>query len=121
MAFGGMPRAKFIQALTAEGIPCSGGYSPLNKESFLPTALDSKGFRRIYPRELLDRYEERNHCPANERLCQEAVWFTQTMFLGNRERHGSDRRGGEEVAKEWGSAGEGVRTRCRGGLLSGAF
>jgi dTDP-4-amino-4,6-dideoxygalactose transaminase len=83
-AFGGMPRAKFIQALTAEGIPCSGGYSPLNKESFLPTALSSKGFRRIYPRELLDRYGERNHCPINEKLCQEAVWFTQTMFLGTR-------------------------------------
>ena len=83
-AFGGLPRAKFMQALTAEGIPCSGGYSPLNKESFLPTALNSKGFRRIYPRELLDRYAERNHCPANEKLCQEAVWFTQTMFLGTR-------------------------------------
>lgn len=83
-AFGGMPRAKFIQALSAEGIPCSGGYTPLNKESFLQTAFSSRGFRRIYPKELLDRYEERNHCPANEKLCQEAVWFTQTMFLGTR-------------------------------------
>jgi dTDP-4-amino-4,6-dideoxygalactose transaminase len=83
-AFGGMPRAKFLQALNAEGIPCSGGYTPLNKESFLQTALSSRGFRRIYPRDLLDRYEERNRCPVNEKLCQEAVWFTQTMFLGTR-------------------------------------
>jgi perosamine synthetase len=82
--FGGLPRAKFLHALDAEGIPCSGGYSPLNKESFLPTALNSKGFRRIYPKEILDRYEERNHCPANDRLCQEAVWFIQPMFLGTR-------------------------------------
>ena len=83
-AFAGLPRAKFLQALDAEGIPCSGGYSPLNKESFLQTALNSKGFRRIYPKEVLDRWEERNHCPANDQLCQEAVWFTQTMFLGTR-------------------------------------
>jgi hypothetical protein len=44
--------------------------------------LNSKGFRRIYPREILERYEERNHCPANDQLCEEGVWFTQTMFLG---------------------------------------
>jgi len=83
-AFGGMPRAKFIRALDAEGIPCSGGYTPLNKESFLPTVLNSKGYRRIYPKDVLDRWEERSHCPANDQLCQEAVWFTQTMFLGTR-------------------------------------
>jgi len=83
-AFGGMPRAKFIRALDAEGIPCSGGYTPLNKESFLPTVLNSKGYRRIYPKDVLDRWEERNHCPNNDQLCQEAVWFTQSMFLGTR-------------------------------------
>jgi len=83
-AFAGLPRAKFLAALDAEGIPCLAGYSPLNKESFLPAALNSKGFRRIYPREVLDRYEERNHCPANDQLCHEAVWFVQTMFLGTR-------------------------------------
>jgi dTDP-4-amino-4,6-dideoxygalactose transaminase len=83
-AFGGMPRARFLHALEAEGIPCSGGYSPLNKEAFLPAALNSRGFRRIFPKEVLDRYQERNHCPANDQLCQEGVWFTQTMFLGTR-------------------------------------
>jgi len=83
-AFGGMPRAKFIRALDAEGIPCSGGYTPLNKEPFLPTVLNSKGYRRIYPKDVLDRWEERNHCPANDQLCEEAVWFTQPMFLGTR-------------------------------------
>ncbi len=83
-AFGGLPRARFLAALDAEGIPCSSGYSPLNKEAFLATAVNSKGFRRIFPKEVLDRYEERNHCPANDQLCQEAVWFIQPMFLGTR-------------------------------------
>jgi dTDP-4-amino-4,6-dideoxygalactose transaminase len=82
--FSGLPRTKFLQALEAEGIPCSGGYTPLNKESFLQTALNSRGYRRIYPKEVLDRWEERNHCPANDQLCQEGVWFTQPMLLGTR-------------------------------------
>jgi dTDP-4-amino-4,6-dideoxygalactose transaminase len=83
-AFGGMPRVRFLHALEAEGIPCSGGYTPLNKEAFLPAALSSRGIRRLYPQALLDHYQERNQCPANDQLCQEAVWFTQTMFLGSR-------------------------------------
>ncbi len=83
-AFGGLPRDKFLHALDAEGIPCSPGYSPLNKEPFLPAALNSKGFRRLFSKEILDGYQERNQCPANDQLCQEAVWFTQPMFLGTK-------------------------------------
>ena len=64
-AFGGLPRAKFLHALDAEGIPCSPGYSPLNKEPFLPVALGSKGFRRLFPKDVLDGYQERNQCPAS--------------------------------------------------------
>lgn len=84
-AFGGMPRAKFIEAMGAEGIPCMSGYGPLNKEKFLSLAFESRGFKAIYPKELLEGWAERNECPANDQLCQEAVWFTQTMLLGPRE------------------------------------
>ena len=77
-ALEGLPRAKFLKALSAEGIPASGGYSPLNKQSFLRDALASKGFKRLYPKEVLEGWEDRNQCPANDRLCEEAVWFTQT-------------------------------------------
>lgn len=83
-AFGGLSRDRFLAALGAEGIPASRGYSPLNKESFLQDALTSKGYRRIYPAELLDGWHDRNACPANDQLCTEAVWFTQTMLLGPR-------------------------------------
>src|ERR1035437_3121779 len=40
--FAGLPRAKFLSAMAAEGIPCSGGYSPLNTETFIQDALKSR-------------------------------------------------------------------------------
>ena len=82
--FGNLPRARFLKALSAEGVPASGGYSPLNKEPFLAHTLGSRGFRRIYDKRILDEYSERMRCPANDKLCQEGVWFTQTMLLGSR-------------------------------------
>jgi dTDP-4-amino-4,6-dideoxygalactose transaminase len=82
--FAGAPRSRFLQALKAEGIPCSGGYSPLNKEPFLKNTLQSRAFRTIYSAKEIAEYEERNHCSANDRLCEEAVWFGQTMLLGER-------------------------------------
>lgn len=83
-AFAGAPRAKFIKALGAEGIPASGGYAPLNREPFLKNVLNSRGFRAVYSGDYIKAWESNNHCPANDRLCQEAVWFTQTMLLGAR-------------------------------------
>jgi dTDP-4-amino-4,6-dideoxygalactose transaminase len=80
--FAGLPRADFIRALRAEGIPCSGGYRPLNKEALIKTTLESRAYKRIYPPEILAAWEERNRCPVNDRLCKEAVWFGQTMLLG---------------------------------------
>jgi len=82
--FAGLSRAKFIAALSAEGIPCSGGYSPLNTESFIKEAFKTRAYQRVYPAELLANWAERTRCPANDTLCAEAVWFTQTMLLGPR-------------------------------------
>jgi perosamine synthetase len=82
--FAGMPRAKFLKALQAEGIPASGGYSPLNKEPLIEASLSSRGFRRVFDEKTLKNWREKNHCPVNDRLCAEAVWLTQTMLLGPR-------------------------------------
>ena len=82
-AFAGLSRAGFLKALHAEGIPGSGGYTPLNRVSFLQTALESKGFQRLFSKKVLDDWRDRNQCPANDRLCGEAVWFTQNMLLGS--------------------------------------
>lgn len=83
--FSGLPRARFLEAMKAEGIPSSGGYRPLNKEKFIHDTLNSRGYQRIYSPEDRRAWHERNHCPANDRLCEEAVWFTQNMLLGKRE------------------------------------
>lgn len=82
--FAGLPRTKFLKALAAEGIPASGGYSPLNKEPVLTNTLSSRGYSRIYDAKRIKAWHDRNQCPANDRLCTEAVWFTQTMLLGPR-------------------------------------
>lgn len=82
--FNGLSRAKFLKALTAEGIPASGGYQPLNREPFLKNTLESKAYRRIYGDKAIKEWFDRNHCPQNDKLCTEAVWLTQTVLLGSR-------------------------------------
>jgi len=82
--FKGLSRAAFLKALRAEGIPCSGGYSELNKMPFLKNAFESKYFKKFYPTERLNyqRYAEENKCPSNERLCnEEAIWIPQNVLL----------------------------------------
>jgi len=83
-AFAGADRSRFLKALSAEGIPASSGYTPLNKQAFLRETIQSKGYRRIFPEKTLNEWMERNECPVNDRLCSQAVWFTQTMLLGTR-------------------------------------
>lgn len=82
--FAGLPRSGFLKALRAEGIPASGGYAPLNREPFLERTLATRGYQRIYSKQELAELQDRNQCPQNDRLCQEAVWLTQTMLLGPR-------------------------------------
>jgi dTDP-4-amino-4,6-dideoxygalactose transaminase len=63
--FGGLPRERFVEALRAEGIPCSTGYAqPLYKQPPL-----AKPHSRILP------------CPVAEQACREAVWLTQNLLL----------------------------------------
>jgi len=82
--FGGIPRSVFLSALSAEGIPAAGGYSPLNSQAFLKNALRSRGYKKLFPEKALAEWDERNCCSVNDRLYGEAVWFTQNMLLGQR-------------------------------------
>jgi dTDP-4-amino-4,6-dideoxygalactose transaminase len=85
-AWDGVPRSKFLEALKAEGIPCSGGYGPQYYDGLVEEALQSRGFKRLFSKARLDRYrEEIRNLPGNDQLCKEAVWLFQYMLLGSRE------------------------------------
>jgi len=82
--FNNAPRSKFLAALEAEGIPCSGGYGPQYKDSFIEVTLNSKNFKRAFSKERLDRYRQELHYPDNDQLCEETVWLTQNLLLGTK-------------------------------------
>ena len=80
-AFGGVPRDRFIEALQAEGVPCSSGYRPLYKESAFAARFADSPFESSYFKGKPDY--SRVCCPETERICaEESVWLTQTMLLG---------------------------------------
>jgi dTDP-4-amino-4,6-dideoxygalactose transaminase len=83
-AFAGLPRATFLRALAAEGVPASSGYRPLNKEQFIAAMLRTRGFRRAFPDKVLTGWAERTACPINDSLCDEAVWLPQNTLLAPR-------------------------------------
>jgi dTDP-4-amino-4,6-dideoxygalactose transaminase len=82
-AFDGVPRDRFLEALRAEGIPCSGGYAtglyaqPLfANRAFGPFGGARRGGAQA-------RYDPTGF-PACERACAEACWLFQQMLLGAR-------------------------------------
>ena len=82
--FAGMNKGQFLKALSAEGIPVSGGYRRLNEDPLLKNTFATRGSHRIFPAKLLKQWEERNVLPNNNRVCEEACWFTQNMLLADR-------------------------------------
>jgi perosamine synthetase len=85
--FKGMSRSLFMDALRAEGVPCSSGYTPLHTQPFIKAAFESKLYTQIYSKKDLN-YEDfisKNKCPVNDRICkEEAIWLTQNMLLGSK-------------------------------------
>lgn len=84
--FDGLPRKKFLNALSAEGIPCSEGYGPQYNDGLMEEALNSPGYQRLFTKQRLDSYrEELKNLPDNDQLTREAVWLFQNMLLGEKE------------------------------------
>ena len=79
--FAGLPRARFLQELAKAGVPASGGYSSLNNSDHVRALADNPRYKRVYGEAAMTRWLEANQCPVNDKLCQEAVWFTQTTLL----------------------------------------
>jgi len=82
--FANLPRKRFLEALKAEGVEARAGYGRLNRAAFLQRALASRSWQRLFPADTLAKWAERTECPANDRLAEEAAWFTQTTLLGTR-------------------------------------
>lgn len=90
--FNNLPRAKFLSALRAEGIPCGfelgtigSNSAPMNKEGAIVDAINSKSFKKIYSKERLNKYIEGNNCPDSDQMCQEIAGFNQNLLLGTKE------------------------------------
>ena len=85
--FNGLPRAEFVKALVAEGIPASPGYPkyPLYTQDFIREALQSDIYKKAYSSAELDweAYKEKNHCPGLMQTFDTSVWLSTTgMLLG---------------------------------------
>jgi dTDP-4-amino-4,6-dideoxygalactose transaminase len=75
----GAPRDAVVKALQAEGIPCSAGYGlSLHHQPF----FRNKAFGPYLPKPPVDF--AKTSCPNSDRVCREAIWLEQRMFLGPR-------------------------------------
>ncbi|WP_298652639.1 DegT/DnrJ/EryC1/StrS family aminotransferase [uncultured Proteiniphilum sp.] len=83
--FSGMGRARFIEALSAEGIPCSAGYGQMEKTPRVTALAKSRHYLKIYGEKTMKNWLERIQCPQNAKVSTEiAVWFGQTVLLGSK-------------------------------------
>lgn len=87
----GVPRAAFVAALAAEGVPCDGNfYESLTRSRLLPPEGDR--FPAFAAR-------EQAACPHAERAAyEEAIWLPHQLFLGSRQDVASI---AEAIAKVW--------------------
>ncbi len=61
--------------------------SPFLPDTFSPlieTCLNSRGFRRVFSPERLERYRAENHCPTNDKLCATALNLGQEVLIGEK-------------------------------------
>ncbi len=87
--FNGLPRATFVKALEAEGVPASPGYPkcPIYTQEFIHEMFKTEVYRKFYTREELDweGYKARNACPGLMQTFDTSVWINSAgMLLGDR-------------------------------------
>ncbi|MBL9178114.1 MAG: DegT/DnrJ/EryC1/StrS family aminotransferase [Verrucomicrobiaceae bacterium] len=82
--FAGLSRARFLEELSKAGISASSGYTSLNRMRHVQALATNPHYLRLYGKETMTRWADVNQCPVNDKLCEEAVWFSQTKLLGTR-------------------------------------
>lgn len=84
--FANLPRAKFLAELNRLGVGGSGGYGPLNTTPHVRAIATNPHYIKIYGQERMTKWLEQSHCPVNDQLCQDAVWFSQFSLLGDQSK-----------------------------------
>jgi len=70
-----------LNALRAEGIPCSAGYGfSLHRQPL----FRNKAFGPFLPNASSRLDYTKTNCPNSDRICNEAIWLEQSIFLGPR-------------------------------------
>src|SRR5205809_6876581 len=83
--FCGLARDKFLKALNAEGIPCSGGYHEQYFDGLLDEAINSRGFKRLFGAQRLKAYRDSFHeLKGNRQVCATTVAIPQNLLLAER-------------------------------------
>jgi dTDP-4-amino-4,6-dideoxygalactose transaminase len=84
--FNNLSKAKFQQAMRAEGIGFGNGIdSSLHLDPFIETYLNMRAFQSIFSKERLEKYRKENICPVNERIGKETgLSLGQRVFLGTK-------------------------------------
>jgi dTDP-4-amino-4,6-dideoxygalactose transaminase len=83
--FSGLSRARFMDALRAEGIPCSEVYHEQYYDGLLDEAISSRGFRRLFSaRRLKDYRDSFQELTGNKQVCLTTVGLPQTVLLAQR-------------------------------------
>jgi perosamine synthetase len=84
--FSDLPKAKFREAMRAEGIAFGRGIdSSLHLDPFIETYLNLRAFQKVFSKERLDKYRRENLCPVNERIDKETgLSLGQRVFLGTK-------------------------------------
>jgi hypothetical protein len=80
-----LPRDRFLKALSAEGIPCSGGYHEQYFDGLLDEAIQSRGFKRLFSAKRLKAYRESfQELKGNREVCATTVALPQNLLLSER-------------------------------------
>jgi len=81
----GTTRNKFIKALGAEGLGAYSGYGKINKEAFVTNLAKEPHYLKVYGEKRMKEWLAQTLAtPVNDRLTDQAVWFTQTTLLGTK-------------------------------------
>jgi dTDP-4-amino-4,6-dideoxygalactose transaminase len=85
----GLSRGRFIEAMSAEGVPLWSGYpnDPIYTQPFLHEVFKTDIYKQFYTADQLDfeKYKERNHCPALIKTFHSALWISaQGLMLGSK-------------------------------------